>query len=56
MAEINIFFMRKTKKTNKIEKMAEFGRKLGKLVSNSKMNITKTRKTKFKKFMIIFAF
>ncbi len=36
---------------NKIEKYTDFGHKLGKLVSNLKMNITKTGKMKFEKFI-----
>ncbi len=61
MAGSDVFFLRikslhKTKK-NKIEKYVNFKRKMGKLVSNLKMNTTKLGKMlKSKKFMIIFAF
>ncbi len=41
---------------NELKKYADFGYKLGKLVSNLKMNFTKMGKMKSEKFMIISAF
>ncbi len=56
MTETNIFYRCiKPKEMNKSEKNADFGNNLEKLVSNLKM-ITKMRKMKPEKFMIIFAF
>ncbi len=57
MTKIGIFYgWVKPKKWIKSKKYADFGHKLGKFVSNLKMNITKMGKMKSGKFMIIFAF